>query len=248
MNLMMRRTVLVALAALAAACSLRNVGCRMPEPQNAEQAGDPAAQAPAAAAAEPGAPSPRTIEIVFLGDSLTAGMGLLSQQAFPALIESDFEKEGYSVEAINAGISGDTSAGGLRRVDGLLTPRVKILVLALGANDALRGLTVTQTRDNLSAIIRAAQAKGVSVVVCGMEAPTNYGDDYRTAFRDVFLRIGMEFKNSITYVPFLLEGVAGNPAMNQADGIHPNEQGARVIADMLYPRIRTVVDSIGGGG
>jgi acyl-CoA thioesterase-1 len=232
------------LAVIAASCSLQNVGCRMPE----ELAPQADASAPAASTGDPGNPAPRGFTIVFLGDSLTAGSGLLSQQAFPALVEDLFAAEGYSVEAINAGISGDTSAGGLRRVEPLLSEDARVLVLALGANDALRGLTVAETRDNLSGIIRAAQARGVAVVLCGMEAPTNYGEDYREAFRQVFLRLGLDFGDRITFVPFLLEGVAGRPELNQADGVHPNERGARTIAEMLYPRLRTVVDSLGGGG
>lgn len=244
----MRRQLLVAgLAFVAAACSVRNVACGLPGTKTEEQATsvlDPASSPQSA----PDAP-PKTFNIVFLGDSLTAGQGLLSEQAFPALVEKHFAEEGYTVEAINAGISGDTTAGGLRRVSQLLTPGVRVLVLALGANDALRGLTVQQTHDNLADLIRTADTKGVAVVLCGMEAPTNYGEDYRSKFRETYLRLGLEFRSmSITFFPFLLEGVAGNPLLNQPDGIHPNEKGAQIIADTLYPKLRTVVDSLGGGG
>ena len=244
----MKRILTLGLAFFAAACSLRNVGCGVPDPA-ADQSPANAAAAPASAPADPTAPAAKTFTIVFLGDSLTAGMGLLSQQAFPELIEQKFGAEGYAaVQALNAGISGDTSAGGLRRVEPLLTADVRILVVSLGANDALRGLSVAQTRENLAAIIRTAQSRGISVVLCGMEAPTNYGEDYRAAFRQVFIRLGLDFKDSIVSIPFLLEGVAGRPELNQADGIHPNERGSETIAEMLYPRLRTIVDSLGGGG
>jgi acyl-CoA thioesterase I len=235
------------LALFAAACSLRNVACGVPGAKTDQQATsvlDPASSPQSA----PDAP-PKTFNIVFLGDSLTAGLGLLSEQAFPALIEKHFAEEGYTVEAINAGISGDTTAGGLRRVGQLLTPGVRVLVLGLGANDALRGLTVQQTHDNLADIIRAADSKGVSVVLCGMEAPTNYGEDYRSKFREVYIRLGLEFRRlQIMSIPFLLEGVAGIPSLNQQDGVHPNEKGSQIIADNLYPKLRAVVDSLGGGG
>jgi acyl-CoA thioesterase I len=243
-----RATLVVVLSAFAAACSLQNVGCGVPE--TLAPPADATATTPTgnAAPADPSRKPTTTFTISFLGDSLTAGLGLLSQQAFPALVEAMFSAEGYTVETINGGISGDTSAGGLRRVDQFLRPEVKVLVLALGANDALRGLTVAQTRENLTAIIRAAHARNVAVVLCGMEAPTNYGEDYRSSFREVFARIVLDFNNKITFVPFLLEGVAAKPELNQADGVHPNEAGARVIAEMIYPRLRTVVDSLGGGG
>jgi acyl-CoA thioesterase-1 len=251
MKMMLPRRIAIAFLALAAvSCSVRNVGCGVPEPLK-PQVNDADAAATTPGGAETGDPTtsgPRPISIVFLGDSLTAGLGLLSQQAFPALIEDKFADEGYHVEVVNAGVSGDTSAGGLRRLEQFLGARTRILVLALGANDALRGLSVTQTRENLSGIVRAALQKGIQVVVCGMEAPTNYGEDYRAAFREVYLKVGLEFGNKIVSVPFLLEGVAGNPTLNQTDGIHPNEAGARAIAELLYPRIRMVVDSIGGGG
>lgn len=188
-------------------------------------------------------------KIAFLGDSLTAGFGLLSQQSFPALIQAKFSADGFpEIEVINAGLSGDTTAGGLRRVQQVLEPDVRILVVALGGNDALRGLSVAETYNNLSEIIRLAQAHGAGVMLCGMEAPTNLGEDYRTAFRDVYMRLLREHQRQIAYVPFLLEGVAGNPALNQADGIHPTPEGAAIIADALFPKLRTMVESMGGGG
>jgi len=180
---------------------------------------------------------------VILGDSLTAGFGLLSNRAFPALIEQKFADEGYEgLSVVNAGQSADTTAGGLRRVDQLLDPPVKILVVALGGNDALRGLTVQDTRENLRQIIERARGRGVQVMLCGMQAPTNLGQDYQAAFRQLYFDLLRDYQRQIVYVEFLLEGVAGNPALNQADGIHPNEEGSKVIAEALYPHLRGMVD------
>jgi acyl-CoA thioesterase I len=187
-------------------------------------------------------------EIVFLGDSLTSGLGLLSEQAFPSIVQTSFRAEGYTqVETSNAGVSGDTSAGGLRRVEEALSPDTRILVIALGGNDALRGLTTTQTHDNLAGIIDIALARNVSVLLCGMEAPTNLGADYRDLFREIYTQLLRDYKGRIALLPFLLEGVAGNPAFNQPDGIHPTAEGARKIAELVYPKLRAMVDSMGGG-
>ncbi|HEY7473974.1 MAG TPA: arylesterase [Vicinamibacterales bacterium] len=242
-----RRAVTVfAALTLVSACSLRNVACGRPVPATVQQT-DQAAGA-AAPPSESGGDA-ATLKIAFLGDSLTAGLNLLSQQAYPALVQDMFAAEGYTqVESVNAGISGDTSAGGRRRVDQALEPGVRILVLALGANDALRGLGAQQTHDNLKAIIDTARGRGVRVALCGMEAPTNLGPDYRDAFRAVFAELAREYRADVKFVPFLLEGVAGHPELNQADGVHPNELGAKVIAELLYPTLRTIVDELGGGG
>lgn len=188
-------------------------------------------------------PESQKTGITFLGDSLTAGHGLNMAQAYPALLGQMFVGEGYNdIEILNAGISGDTTAGGRRRLEQVLTANTKILVLALGANDALRGSSVSQTKENLKAIIDDSLGAGVEVLLVGMEAPTNYGEDYRLAFRNVFAQLAAEYGRRITYVPFLLEGVAGMPQFNQADGIHPNAEGARMIAEHLYPTLRNMVD------
>jgi acyl-CoA thioesterase-1 len=238
-----RRGLLLVLFALAlAGCSFRNLGCGVPKPADAPPSIE---SAPAAAARATTA----GFKIAFLGDSLTAGLGLLSDQSFPALIQKLFETEGYDeVEVVNAGVSGDTTAGGLRRAPGVLESGVRILVLGLGGNDALRGLTTRDTHDNLAEIIQLARARGVTVFLCGMEAPPNLGEDYRANFRELFVQLIRENSGGVTFIPFLLEGVAGHPALNQADGIHPNQEGARVIAQALYPKLRTIVDQLGGGG
>jgi acyl-CoA thioesterase-1 len=224
-------------------CSVREAACGSAPP------GGAAGVAPAVLTGE----SPETaakpgVTIAFLGDSLTAGLGLLSNQTFPVKIEEMFSAEGYAgIETINGGISGDTSAGGLRRVEQLLEPSVKILVVSLGANDALRGLTVAETKENLRQIIEIAQGRGVYVMLCGMEAPTNLGEDYRTAFKELYFDLLRSYQRQIVYVPFLLEGVAGKPELNQADGIHPNEAGSKVVADQLFPLLRGMVDRVSGG-
>ncbi|HUF47102.1 MAG TPA: arylesterase [Vicinamibacterales bacterium] len=236
---------LVALA-LSSACTVAGVGCSLPSaPPEGEAAAD------AVPAEGGGAPVSTTgvVGIAFLGDSLTAGFGLLSEQAYPALVERLFHDEGYDeVTAINAGVSGDTTAGGLRRIDDLLEPQVRIVVVALGGNDALRGLTTLQTRENLAAIIDRALDSGREVLVAGMLAPTNLGPDYQASFRDIFQRLAVAYGDRIEVVPFLLEGVAGNPALNQGDGIHPTAEGSRVIAELLYPRLRVLVDLVSSGG
>jgi acyl-CoA thioesterase I len=243
-----RRLVLsIAALVLLSACSLRNVSCGFAGTQTDGQASADPTAAPAASGGS-GAQSTGTL-IAFLGDSITAGLGLPSDQSYPTLIENLFRDEGYSeVEVLNGGISGDTSAGGLRRVDQMLAPGVRILVLALGGNDALRGLSPQQTHDNLSGIIDAATARGVATLLVGMEAPLNLGEDYREAFRAAFLQLVRDHKGRIHYIPFLLEGVAGNPALNQPDGIHPNAAGAKIIADHLYPKLRELVDGLPSGG
>jgi acyl-CoA thioesterase-1 len=187
----------------------------------------------------------RKTVILFLGDSLTAGLGLTLEQAYPNRIRDLFAGEGYDeVDVQNAGVSGDTTAGGLRRVESLLAPNVKIVVVALGGNDALRGLDVTQTRANLAAIIELLLQHNRAVLLAGMEAPTNLGGDYQTGFHDAFVSLVQTYRGRITYMPFLLEGVAANPSLNQADGIHPNDAGARVVAEHMYPLLRDMVDQL----
>ncbi len=167
-----------------------------------------------------------------LGDSLTAGLGLPADQAFPALLQQRINRAQLPFDAVNAGVSGDTSAGGLRRLNWVLSDDVHVLVVALGANDGLRGLPVAEMRRNLTAIVESARKRGVIVLVAGMEAPPNMGAEYTSAFRAVFRDVAQE--HGATLLPFLLDGVAGDPALNQADGIHPNAEGARRVADLVW--------------
>lgn len=168
--------------------------------------------------------------VLFFGDSLTAGYGLSPEEAFPALSEKELTKSGKSVKVINAGSSGETSAGGLTRIDWVLRQPVDIFVLELGANDGLRGLPVEQTKKNLQAIIDQVKAKNpaVKIVITGMMVPPNMGNAYTTEFTAIFPELAK--KNKATLMPFLLAGVAGDEKLNQADGIHPNSQGHKIIA------------------
>ena len=230
------------LLALLAACSVRNAACGTPAQQASREAAGPAAAATSSGG------EPAKIRVVFLGDSVTAGLGLLTAEAYPALIQEKFTAEGYrEIEVVNAGVSGETTAGGKRRLEALLDREVKILVIALGGNDALRALTPSDTKANLAAIIDAAEAKSVSVLLVGMQAPPNLGDDYPRQFSAVFGELAIAYKDSIQYLPFLLEGVGGHPELNQADGIHPTAEGQRIIADLLYPKLRILADQALGG-
>ena len=177
--------------------------------------------------------------IVFLGDSLTAGLGLAPEQSYPALLQRKLDANGYRYEVVNAGVSGDTSAGGVRRLDWSLEGDVTILVVALGANDGLRGLSPQDMKANLSAVLERAAQKGITVILAGMEAPPNYGADYTRQFRDVYLDLAKSY--DVRVVPFLLQGVAGVSGLNQADGIHPNARGAQLVADLLWRALEPVL-------
>lgn len=173
--------------------------------------------------------------ILVLGNSLAAGYGLTPEEAFPALIQERIHSAGYHYRVINAGVSGETSAGGVRRIDWLLQHHpVAILILELGANDALRGQDLRATRQNLQTIIDRTRAHdpATKVVIAGMQAPPNLGEHYTEEFRQLFTDLARE--NNAALIPFLLEGVAGDPALNQADGIHPTAAGQRILADNVW--------------
>ena len=198
-----------------------------------------AAQTPAATSAPAGATVASRPRIVALGDSLTAGLGLSPAEAYPALLQQRLDREGLRYEVVNAGVSGDTSAGGLRRVDWALEGDVKVLIVALGGNDALRGLPVEQLRDNLGEIITRAKRRGIKVILAGMEAPPNFGAGYPAAFRQTYRDLAKD--HGVVLVPFLLDGVAGLPHMNQTDGIHPTADGAHKVADNLWSALQPLV-------
>ena len=204
-----------------------SAGCRSEVP--APKAADPNAKPAAPVAVS----KPR---IVFLGDSLTAGLGLSSEQSYPALIAGRLVAEGFDYEVVNAGVSGDTSAGGLRRLDWSLQGDVKILVVALGANDGLRGLSPAELKRNLKAVITRATAKGVTVILAGMEAPPNFGADYTRQFREVYGELATA--HHVRLLPFLLHGVAGESSLNQSDGIHPNARGAQMVAELVWAELK----------
>jgi acyl-CoA thioesterase-1 len=202
-------------------------------------AGNPAATPPAAQ--DPNAPAPRP-KIVALGDSLTAGYGLLESQSYPVLLQKRLDAEGYEFDVVNAGVSGDTSAGGLRRLDWALEGDARVLIVALGGNDGLRGLSVADMTRNLTSIIERARERGVTVILAGMEAPPNYGQEYATAFRTAFRDVAL--KERVLFIPFLLQNVAGQSELNQGDGIHPNPQGAARVADTVWGVLRPLLDQM----
>jgi acyl-CoA thioesterase I len=171
--------------------------------------------------------------ILFFGDSLTAGYGLSVDEAFPALVEKELQKQGLAVKVVNAGLSGETSAGGLTRIDWILRQPVDILVLELGANDGLRGLPLDQTNKNLQGIIDKVKIKypNCKVVLAGMMVPPNLGKDYTNQFKNIYPTLSK--KNKGTLIPFLLEGVAGDEKLNLTDGIHPNVEGHKIVAKNL---------------
>jgi len=187
------------------------------------------------------ATEPRTI--VFIGDSLTAGYGLdnPSAQAYPALIQEKIDAANLNYLAINAGLSGDTTAGGLRRINWLLRQKIDILVIALGGNDGLRGVSPKSTKSNLNGIIENARAKypDATIMLAGMQMPANMGEAYRQSFRRIFPEIAQEKRAKL--IPFLLEGIGGDPEFNQADLIHPTAEGQRLIAETVWLSLKPLL-------
>lgn len=179
--------------------------------------------------------------IVCLGDSLTAGHGVDEDQAFPAVLQRLATADQLTWTVVNAGVSGDTSAGGLRRVAWLVKGKPDWVFIALGANDGLRGQPASATRDNLTAMVERFRAAGVKVALGGMRLPTNYGEEYRTAFAAVFPQVAQQ--HTVPLLPFLLEGVGGVPKLNQADGIHPTVEGQELIARAVYVFMRPLVEA-----
>ena len=192
------------------------------------------------------APAPRVI--LFLGDSITAGYGLDPDQAFPALIQGKIDAKVWNFKVVNAGQSGDTSAGGLNRLDWLLKNRVDILILELGANDGLRGLPPETTKSNLQAIIERTQAKypEVKIIVAGIKVPPNMGGDYGRKFEAVFVDVAK--KNKALLIPFVLEGVCGSRELNLPDGVHPTAKGHEIVAANVWKVLEPVLRSLTGKG
>ena len=208
---------------------------------NATDTGASKGEPTAAPAPTDGSPPPRP-KVVALGDSLTAGLGLLEQQAYPALLQRKIDAEGYQFDVLNAGVSGDTSAGGLRRLDWALEGDARVLIVALGANDGLRGLSVAEMKKNLTEIIERAKERRMVVILAGMEAPPNYGPDYTVAFRRAFEDVAREQR--VLFIPFLLAKVAGESNLNQGDGVHPNAEGAAIMANTVWGVLKPVLDQL----
>lgn len=200
----------------------------------------------------PGAVAPRDTQahaptILILGNSLAAGYGLASvEDAFPSLIQQRIDSLGLPHRVVNAGVSGETTTGGKNRLDWLLRQPIDIFVLELGANDGLRGIDPEQSRANLLAMIEQVRATypDVEIVLCGMQAPPNMGQDFTSRFRQMYFDIAE--KADVHLVPFLLEGVAGEPELNQADGIHPTPEGHQMLADNLWDVLRPLLGKVQG--
>lgn len=179
------------------------------------------------------AQTPRPFTLLFLGDSLTEGYGLENGQAFPDLIAARLKAEGHAnIKVINGGVSGSTSASAVSRLQWYVRSKPDMMLLCLGGNDGLRGLPVAEMRKNLEQTIELAQKSGIKVVLAGMMIPPNYGPAYTADFAKVFPELAAKYQ--IPFLPFLLEGVAGDTKLNQADGIHPNAEGARIVARVVY--------------
>ncbi len=200
----------------------------------------PAAESPERPAAT--ASTPERPRIVFLGDSLTAGYGLAKEQSLPSRIQKRIDDEGYGFEVVNHGVSGDTSAGGVSRLEWALGGDVRLLVLELGANDGIRGVPVESMKANLSDIITRAKQRGVRVLLTGMEAPPNHGPVYTAQFRKAFSDLARE--HDVAFVPFYLEGVAGNPALNLSDGIHPNVEGTAIVERTIWRALEPMLKEV----
>ena len=231
------RSILAGLVALAC---LGAAGCRGDSKEPSAASREAAA---ATVPADPDAPPARP-RIVAFGDSLTIGLGLLEQEAYPALLQNKINEAGYQFEVVNAGVSGDTSAGGLRRLDWALEGNVKVLIVAFGGNDGLRGLPVPQMKENLSQIIDKARERSIVIILAGMEAPPNFGQEYATGFRQAFRDVALNKR--VLFIPFLLNNVAGKPELNQADGIHPNQQGTQIVADTVWSVLEPLLDQMSG--
>lgn len=184
--------------------------------------------------------------IVVLGDSISAGYGLDRDEAYPALLQKKADAEGLPYEVVNAGVSGDTTAGGLRRIDWALGQKgAEVLVIALGGNDGLRGLSPEETEKNLTGIVAKARAKnpGMKIIIAGMQMPDNLGSKYVESFKETFVKVAAAEMTEL--LPYLLEGVGGDESLNQADRIHPNAEGQRKIADLVWAKLQGLLTKVG---
>lgn len=189
-----------------------------------------------------GAPAAQPPVIVAFGDSLTAGYGVADDEAFPTQLERALADRGIAVRMVNAGVSGDTTAGGRARLDWMLADQPDMVIVELGANDGLRGIDPATTRDNLDAILTRLGAEGVPVLLAGMLAPPNLGDEYGDAFNALFGELAE--KHGVVFYPFFLDGVAAEPALNQPDGIHPTAEGVAVIVERILPHVIEALERV----
>lgn len=177
--------------------------------------------------------------IVAFGDSLTAGLGVQVDESYPAQLQRKLDDLNYPYRVINAGVSGDTTAGGLRRVPWILNNKPELVILELGANDGLRGLDVDQTKNNLQQIVERLREAGATVILAGMKLPPNYGQDYTTRFEAIYPTLAQEYR--LPLIPFFLEGVGGASSLNQADGIHPTKEGYEIIVEQVLKVLKPVL-------
>lgn len=207
---------------------------------NNSQTSSSAPANPSPATAPPSSPEKSLPKIVAFGDSLTAGLGLTASESYPSLLQKKLEADGYQYEVVNAGVSGDTTAGGLRRIDWALEGDVRFLILELGANDLLRGQPVSEMKKNLGRIIERAKARKVVVLLAGMYAPTNAGAEYQREVQTAFQSLARE--HEVMLIPFFLDRVAGVESLNQPDGIHPNAEGTKIVAETIYQALRPLLE------
>lgn len=181
----------------------------------------------------------KTPVILVLGDSIAAGAGITLEESFPSVLQNRLREAGFPHRVVNGGVSGDTTAGGLARLDWIFRQRIDWMIIELGGNDGLRGQSISAMKANLSAIIEKTKARGIPVILAGMQMPANYGADYTRRFRDVFSELAKQHR--IALIPFLLEGVAMRPRLNRPDGIHPNAEGARLVAENVWKVLRPLL-------
>ncbi len=180
-------------------------------------------------------------KIIAFGDSLTAGFGVAEKESYPYLLQQRLNTDGFDYEVINAGVSGDTSLGGAERADWVLDQEnAKILILALGSNDLLRGMPVDKMKENLRVILKKAKAKEMKVLICGMLAPSSVGIEYQRDFINTFTELSKEFDTEL--MPFMLTDVALNKNLNQADGIHPNAEGTKIMTENIYQKLKPLLE------
>lgn len=194
--------------------------------------------------AQPGRPKTQVSDerprIVAFGDSLTAGLGVPPDESYPAQLQRTLDATGYLYRVVNAGVSGDTTAGGVRRVSWVLNSKPAIVILELGGNDGLRGLSLPETKANLERIIQELRQASVIVVLAGMKLPPNYGKEYTAEFEALYQALAKQYQ--LTLIPFFLDGVAGSSSLNQADGIHPTGEGYRLIVEKVFPALEPLLE------
>ena len=218
------------------------LGCSESVDTVSSEAGSGPARQASEAGGSPAVDAENPILIAFLGDSLSAGMGVEEEEAFPRIVRDRLRDLGWSVEVLNAGVSGDTTAGGVSRLKWILRQNPQIVVVELGANDGLRGMSVEMTEANLRQMINGAKEHGARVLLAGMKVPPNYGAEYAEQFNALFPKLAAELE--VPLVPFLLSGVAAEPELNQADGIHPNSVGHLRVAETLVPFVEAILEEM----